>query len=63
MIISKETMIKYTFKSEKLDDEFSIKLSLEQVEGSVPNFYEQIQDVCKIKHEDYEIVKREIIEE
>lgn len=62
MIINKDTIIRYTLKSEKLDDEFYFELTLEQVEGSIGGFYKQLQKTCRIKHEDYEIVKREIIE-
>lgn len=54
------TEIKYTIENEFKVISY-ITLTIEQIEGSVPNLYEQLQDVLGSKQ--IKILKREIIKE
>ena len=59
MKIKNETKIKYTFVN-KQNEKSYMTFNIEQIEGSVPNFYEQIQDILG---KDVKIIEREILEE
>ena len=59
MKIINETKIKYTFVN-KQNEKSYMTFNIEQIEGSVPNFYEQIQDILG---KDVKIIEREILEE
>ena len=63
MEINKDTKIKYEILDKRSKEKSFITVSMEQIEGSVPNFYEQIQKTCNLNPETTEIIKREIVEE
>lgn len=62
MQINKDTKIRYEITNIETKEKSYITLTMEQVEGSVPNFYKQVQKACGLKSEVTEITKREIIE-
>ena len=64
MKINENTKIKYVFRKND-GEEMSFILTLEQIEGSEPNFYKQVKKMLEEdgeKFEDWEIVSREIVE-
>lgn len=63
MQIDKNTKIKYEITNKENGEKSWITLTIEQIEGSVPNFYKQMQRALKWNPEIAEITKREIVEE
>ena len=63
MELKKDTKIKYEITNKENGEKSWITLTMEQVEGSVPNFYKQVQKACGLKTDTTEITKREIVEE
>lgn len=63
MQIDKNTKIKYEITNKENGEKSWITLTIEQIEGSVPNFYKQMQRALKLNPEIAEITKREIVEE
>lgn len=63
MELSKNIKIKYEITNTENGEKTWITLTVEQIEGSVPNFYKQIQKSCKLDQKVTEITKREIVEE
>ena len=64
MELKENTKIKYLFRK-KDGEEMRFTLTIEQVEGSKPNFYEQVKKMMKEdgeNWEDWEIVGRRIVE-
>lgn len=65
MELKENTKIKYVFRKND-GEEMTVTLTLVQIEGSVPNFYEQMKKILEDdgeRLEDWEIVSREIVEE
>lgn len=63
MELKKDTKIKYEITNKENGEKTWITLTMEQVEGSIPNFYKQVQKTCGLKPDITEITKREIVEE
>lgn len=63
MELKKDTKIKYEITNTENGEKSWITLTMEQVEGSVPNFYKQVQKACGLNSKITEITKREIVEE
>lgn len=63
MELKKDTKIKYEITNTENGKKSWIMLTMEQIEGSVPNFYKQVQKACGLKPEVTEVTKREIVEE
>lgn len=63
MELKKDTKIKYEITNTENGEKTWITLTMEQIEGSVPNFYKQVQKACRLKPDITEITKREIVEE
>lgn len=64
MKINGNTKIEYLFRKND-GEEMKFMLTVEQIEGSKPNFYEQVKKMLKEvdeKWEDWEIVGRRIVE-
>lgn len=56
------TEIKYTIEDE-LGETYFITLKFQQIEGSMPNFYDQIRQALNLEENDaIKIIKREILE-
>ena len=65
MELNENTKIKYVFRKND-GEEMSFILTLEQIEGSEPNFYKQVKKMLEEdgeKFEDWVIVSRRIVEE
>lgn len=61
MEIKENSKIRYTIKIEP-DEIYTLDLTIEQIEGSVPNFVEQVHKALDLnKNEKIEILKREIL--
>ena len=64
MEINENTKIEYLFRKND-GEEMRFTLTIEQIEGSKPNFYEQVKKMMKEdgeNWEDWEIVGRRIVE-
>ena len=66
MKLHKGSVIRYILR-DKDDEEVMLTFTLEQIEGSVPNFYQALKD-CLVDLEDFdldssEIVSREVLNE
>ncbi len=60
MEVNEKTKIKYTVENEH-KEQIEIIFTLEQIEGSTPNFYKQLKN--NLVDENCKIIKREIIKE
>lgn len=59
MEVDEKTKIKYTIENEH-KEQIEIIFALEQIEGSTPNFYEQLKN--NLEDKNCKIIKREIVE-
>ena len=60
MEVNEKTKIKYIVENEH-KEQIEIIFTLEQIEGSTPNFYKQLKN--NLEDENCKIIKREIIKE
>lgn len=62
MEITEKTKIQYTIEVED-EGVFFIMLKLEEIEGSTPNFYQQLREALEVKEDKImTIKKREIVD-